>query len=122
MGCEQNIQSADDVVAVVHDELSKPSIKDWVGSGTRLRVEKVDCTRDWRGHLPSLGIKLEGGLLRDDTGNHFFLSMMRRGSSIIICKTSTWMYLYQYTTVYHLDVNIYIHNVLFEVDLNEPLK
>ena len=86
VGCEQNIQSADDVVSVVHDELSKPSIKDWVGCGTRLRVEKLDCTRDWRGHLPSLGIKLEGGLLRDDTGNHFFLSMMRRGSSIIIHK------------------------------------
>jgi hypothetical protein len=96
VGCEQNIQSADDVVSVVHDELSKPSIKDWVGSGTRLRVEKLDCTRDWRGHLPSLGIKLEGGLLRDDTGNHFFLSMMRRGWSIMTHEEIEVLFIYTY--------------------------
>lgn len=79
MGCEQNIQDADDVVASVKDELCKATIKDWVGPSTRVRVEKLDCTRAWREHIPALGIKLEGGLLRDDTGNHFFMSLQRRG-------------------------------------------
>ena len=71
------------MVTVVKDELSKPTIKDWLGPNSRLRVEKLDSTRDWRQHLPTQGIKLEGGLLRDDTGNHFFMSLQRRGQENI---------------------------------------
>lgn len=67
------------MITAVKDELSKPSIKDWIGCNTRLRVDKLNCVRDWRNHLPNTGIKLEGGLLRDDTGNHFFMSLQRQG-------------------------------------------
>ena len=81
VGYEQNIQSADDVVTSERDELCKPTIRDWIGPATRIRVERLNATRDWRGHIPSLGVKLEGGLLRDDTGKHFFLSMQRRGEN-----------------------------------------
>lgn len=65
---------------VVLDELCKPSIKNWVGASSRIKVEKLDATRDWRAHLPSTGVKLEGGLLKDDTGNHFFMFLQRRGT------------------------------------------
>ena len=79
IGCESNLQDPQDVMTCIRDELGKPSIRDWLGTTTRLKVEKLDCTRDWRQHLPSTGIKLEGGLLKDNTGNHVFFSMRRQG-------------------------------------------
>lgn len=85
MGCESDIQDPDDVAAAITSELSKPSMKDWIGPSTMVCVTKLDCTRDWRNHLPSLGVKLEGGLLKDDEGNHLFLSMRRRGCGSGVC-------------------------------------
>lgn len=82
MGHESSLQTPDDVAEAIRSELSKPSIKDWVGPTTTVNIRKLDCTRDWRNHLPSLGVKLEGGLLRDDEGNHLFLSMLRRGQAV----------------------------------------
>lgn len=79
MGCEQNLQDPDDVATIVNEELCKSSIRDWVGQNTRIRVERMCATHDWRNHLPTLGVRLEGGLLKDDTGNHLFLSLQRRG-------------------------------------------
>ena len=79
VGFESSIQDPDDVVSIIRDELSKASIRDWTGPSTRVIVQKVNSTRDWRNHLPAAGIKLEGGLLRDDSGNHMFLSLQRRG-------------------------------------------
>jgi hypothetical protein len=90
VGCEQKIQTADDVVRVVSDELNKPSIKDWIGPCTRVRVEKMDSTRDWREHIPALGVKLEGGLLKDNTGNHFFMTMRRRGLGLTKYSCPMW--------------------------------
>ena len=63
----------------IREELSKPSIRDWLGTNVELNIWKLSATRDWRHTLPNLGVKLEGGLLRDDLGNHLFLSMLRRG-------------------------------------------
>lgn len=88
MAHESSIQSDADVVSIIQDELTKPTIKDWLGSGTRVAVRKLDSTRDWRNHLPALGVKLEGGLLKDDTGNHLFLSMQRRGGNFVCLKKS----------------------------------
>ena len=68
---------------MISEELRKPSIRDWIGTTTKVQVEKLDATRAWRQRLPALGIKLEGGLLKDDEGNHFFLSMQRRGTEIL---------------------------------------
>ena len=79
MSCESEILDPTDVIAVVRDELQKPTIKDWLGRGTTVSVQKLDSTRAWREHLPSLGIRLEGGLLRDSEGNHCFVCMQRRG-------------------------------------------
>lgn len=74
-----SLQDIDDVIRVIESELSKASIKDWIGPATKVQVQKLSCTRDWRNHLPGLGVKLEGGLLKDESGNHMFLSMRRRG-------------------------------------------
>lgn len=81
MAYEDSLQNDTDVVSVLQDELTKASIRDWLGPRTRVSVAKLNVTRDWRQHLPGLGVKLEGGLLKDDTGNHLFLSMQRRGPS-----------------------------------------
>ena len=79
MAHESSLQNIDDVAAVIQHELSKPSIRDWIGPSCRVNVRKLECAHDWRSHLPSLGVKLEGGLLVDQSGNHLFLSMQRRG-------------------------------------------
>ena len=79
VGHQQQIQDVDDVMDAIRDELTKPTMRDWVGPNTVINVCKLDATRGWRDHIPSLGVKLEGGLLRDDEGNHMFLSMLRRG-------------------------------------------
>ena len=63
----------------IRQELCKPSIRDWLGTNVEVNIWKLSATRDWRHTLPNLGVKLEGGLLRDDQGNHLFLSMLRRG-------------------------------------------
>ena len=93
IGHESSLQDPADVSEAIAQELSKPSIKDWIGPNTRVCVRKLDCTRDWRNHLPSLGIKLEGGLLKDDEGNHLFLSMRRRGGwypTVWTCSFNTF--------------------------------
>ena len=56
IGHESSLQDPADVSEAIAQELSKPSIKDWIGPNTRVCVRKLDCTRDWRNHLPSLGI------------------------------------------------------------------
>lgn len=66
----------------IRKELSKQSVRDWLGTNVVLNIRKLSATRDWRNHIPSLGVKLEGGLLRDDTGNHMFLSLLRKGTEL----------------------------------------
>ena len=79
MGCEDSLQDVRDVQEAIRDELLKPTIKDWVGPSTRVVVSQLDNTRAWKDHVSGLGVKLEGGLLKDEEGNHFFLSLQRRG-------------------------------------------
>ena len=76
---ESSLQDPDDVAEAIQSELTKPTVKDWVGIQTRVEVKKMNATHSWRTHLPATGVKLEGGLLRDDEGNHMFLCMQRRG-------------------------------------------
>ena len=79
VSCQSHLQSVDDCLAAIRAELSKPTVRDWLGSNVEVNVERLCATHAWRDHLPSLGVKVEGGLLRDDTGNHLFLFMLRRG-------------------------------------------
>ena len=51
----------------------------WLGLDTEVIVERMLCVRDWRNHIPKIGIKLEGGLLVDSSSNHMFFFMPRRG-------------------------------------------
>lgn len=81
--CSQSdLQDPTDVIAAIHDELTKPSIRDWIGPSTTVNVRKLNCTRNWKDHVSGTGVKLEGGLLRDDEGNHMFLAMQRRGEGL----------------------------------------
>ena len=43
---------------------------------------QLNANNSPRSHLPGVGIKLEGGLLKDESGNHLFLCMQRRGVEI----------------------------------------
>ena len=81
VGFEDELLEPLDVIQAIRDELSKPTTKDWIGRGVRVTVEKMDCTRNWRSHVSGTGVKLEGGLLKDDAGNHLFLCMQRRGGA-----------------------------------------
>ena len=79
------LQNVEDCMDAIRSELSKVTIRDWLGSNVKVNVWKLNAVRAWRDHLPGLGVKLEGGLLRDDTGNHLFLSMLRKGM-VPICS------------------------------------
>ena len=76
---QSELQDVDDCMGAIRSELAKPTVRSWIGTGVAVNVLKLDATRAWRDHIPGLGVKLEGGLLRDDTGNHLFLAMLRRG-------------------------------------------
>ena len=79
VGNQSHLQNVEDCMDAIRQELCKPSIRDWLGTNVEVNIWKLSATRDWRHTLPNLGVKLEGGLLRDDQGNHLFLSMLRRG-------------------------------------------
>jgi len=79
VGNQSQLLDVQDCMDAIHNELRKPSIQQWLRTNVQVNVRKLDATRDWRKHIPNLGVKLEGGLLRDQDGNHLFLSMLRRG-------------------------------------------
>lgn len=79
---ESGLLDPGDVMTAISSELSKPTMKDWIGHQTQVSVQKLDATRSWRSLLPGTGVKLEGGLLKDGTGNHLFLCMQRRGTRL----------------------------------------
>lgn len=66
----------------IRAELGKQSIKDWIGPNVIVNVKQLDATRAWRDHIAELKVKLEGGLLKDDSGNHVFMSFLRRGRGL----------------------------------------
>lgn len=76
---QSHLQTVDDAMDAIRKELGKVSIRDWLGANANINVLKLDATRGWRQHIPAAGVRLEGGLLRDTTGNHLFLSMLRKG-------------------------------------------
>lgn len=82
MANESGILDPDDCINAVRSELEKPTIKEWIGGSTRVSVQKLDATRAWRTQMPKTGVRLEGGLLKDDTGNHLFMCMQRRGQAL----------------------------------------
>ena len=57
--------------------LEKPTLQDFF-NGAEVSVEVLDGCRDWLSWSASLGAVLEGGLLRDDTGNHAFIFLCRK--------------------------------------------
>ncbi|CAE6950458.1 unnamed protein product [Symbiodinium sp. CCMP2592] len=76
---ESKLLNPDDVCHVLLSELQKASMRAWLGPNTEVLVERLVCVRDWRNHLPTIGVGLEGGLLKDSSSNHMFFFMLRRG-------------------------------------------
>ena len=68
-----------DMVRIIRDECNKPGLREWIGLHTEVNVYKTHVYHGWREHMPKLGVKLEGGLLEDASGNHLFMSMLHQG-------------------------------------------
>ncbi|CAE6970633.1 unnamed protein product [Symbiodinium natans] len=66
------------MVKIVAAEASRPGLKRWLGEETLVKTMKTNSVRAWSAHLEQLRVGYEGGLLKDDTGNHFFLAMQVR--------------------------------------------
>ena len=79
---QSHLQDPEDAMVAIRAELTKPSIKDWLGSEVKVLVTKMDATLDWRKQIPALGLKIEGGRLKDESENHLFLSLLRKGAEV----------------------------------------
>ena len=76
---EDCMMNPTDTIRVIHNELSRPGLRSWIGAQTEVNVTKLDCVRNWLSNLKGYGVGLSGGLLDDTTANHFFLMMQRKG-------------------------------------------
>lgn len=74
------LKSPSSVIETLQRELQRPGLRAWVGQDTEVHVQKLDAVRAWRGHFTAAQqVSLSGGLLEDASGNHCFLTLMRRG-------------------------------------------
>ena len=74
-----HLLTPEDVIKVIEDVLTTPSVKSWIGRTTRAFVDKLDVCHDWRNHLPGVHVGLAGGMLEDTKSNHFYFFVARRG-------------------------------------------
>ena len=74
--------SPQSVISVLVAELERPGLKGWIGTSTLVRVYKLDCVRPWNRHYNEQRVGLSGGLRSDDSANHVFINMLRRGQAI----------------------------------------
>lgn len=82
VGAVDSIQTPEDVIQTMVQELNRPALRGWVGLNTEVRGMKLDCCRKWKSHFSDpQQVKLSGGLLEDSTANHTFIFMLRRGGS-----------------------------------------
>ena len=76
---EDTLLDAASTIKVITRELHRPGVRQWIGSTTHVNVSKLDATYNWRDHWAPQGVKLEGGLLEDSSGNHAFIFLSRKG-------------------------------------------
>ena len=77
------LYSPQSIIEKIVDELHRPALRSWIGLASEIHCQKLDSVRAWKGHFSSTEqVGLSGGLLDDDTANHFFLMMLRRGSAL----------------------------------------
>lgn len=91
LASSDKLQSTNDIVCEIAKELAKPGIKSWIGQYTEVVVELVENYHTWRDHIASIPIKLEGGLRDDDTANHLFLYLLRRGSCLNVSRKNMFL-------------------------------
>ena len=60
-----------------------PSLRSWIGMNSEIHCEKLNAVHAWKGHFQTpQQVGFAGGLLEDDTANHCFLMMLRRGMEL----------------------------------------
>lgn len=80
VGASDKLLSAESVMAVLEDELSRPGMRAFIGLDTVVKVSKLDAVRFWKGHFkPKQEVGLSGGLLEDSSANHCFIAILRKG-------------------------------------------
>ena len=81
-----------DTMNCISTELARPGLRSFIGSSTEIRVQKLDCVRDWKSHWEKHGVSLSGGLLDDATANHCFVMLQRKGGVPIGCFCESLMH------------------------------
>lgn len=67
------LYSPQSIIEKIVDELHRPALRSWIGLASEIHCQKLDSVRAWKGHFSSTEqVGLSGGLLDDDTANHFF--------------------------------------------------
>ena len=80
ISCCDTLYSPTSVITTILQELHRPSLRSWIGLNSEIHCEKLDAVRAWKGHFQTpQQVGFAGGLLEDDTANHCFLMMLRRG-------------------------------------------
>ena len=76
------LYSPQSVIDTLLAELARPGLRSWLGADCEVHCEKLDCVRAWKGHFHTIQqVALSGGLLEDQSGNHCFIMMLRRGAT-----------------------------------------
>ena len=82
------------VITTITQELNRPSLRSWIGMNSKINCQKLDAVRTWRDQFQQAQrVGYSGGLLEDDTANHCYLMMLRRGHvnvSHLITGPSWW--------------------------------
>ncbi|CAE6916147.1 unnamed protein product [Symbiodinium sp. CCMP2456] len=73
----QHLQTPEDILECLLDEVRKPSLQEWIGS--EVQICRLNAVRSWSEHWAPAGMQYAGGLKEDAHANHCFLLSQRRG-------------------------------------------
>ena len=83
ISCCDTLYSPTSVISTILQELHRPSLRSWIGMNSEIHCEKLNAVHAWKGHFQTpQQVGFAGGLLEDDTANHCFLMMLRRGMEL----------------------------------------
>ena len=74
------LQCPDDLCRIFCEVLSKPTLKKFLGASTVVCARRLPVVRCWDKFLEGYKVNMHGGLLKDNTANHFFSFLARRGA------------------------------------------
>lgn len=74
---EERLLCPEDIIRVIRTFMQRPGMQEFMGEA-RLVVERLFKVRDWQTWSNAFRSVMEGGLLLDETANHFFMFTTRR--------------------------------------------